>query len=163
MKFGLACRGDIHGPWEYDFYGELWLVFDRAIIELGDKLAVPPSTAQAQLHRLCASGEVRAIGIDDPDNEKPKPIPPSEWHQINGVVLGDDDLPRLDVLVSNIDFYNWLNRQLQPPPGGKQSRLARLLAEKFPTGVPPRADYPREGLKAELLSRDPGLSPLAGH
>ena len=33
-KFGLS--GDNREPWEADFYGERWLVFDRATIELGD-------------------------------------------------------------------------------------------------------------------------------
>src|SRR5215472_5254984 len=101
--------------------------FDRAAHELADKLAIPPSAAQAQLRKLCASGEIRAIGTDNPSEEKPTPIPPSEWRE--------DDLPKPDVSVSNIDFYNWLSRQpTQPSAGGKQSRLVRLLAEMFPAG-----------------------------
>jgi hypothetical protein len=143
-----------HEQWEWDFYGESWLSFERAIIELGDKLAIPPSAAQAQLHKLCASGQVRAIGTDDPDDwdAKPGPIPPSHWP--------DDDLPRRDVLVSNIDFYNRLERQLSPTAGGKQSRIVRLLGVLFPTGVPNRADCPREPLKADLIKRDPSHQPL---
>jgi hypothetical protein len=62
-------------------------------------------------------------------------------------------------MVSNIDFYNWLD-QHQPVSGGKQSRIARLLAELFPTGVPHRGDCPREPLKAQLIARDPSLNPL---
>jgi len=152
MKFYL--RGDIHGPWEQDLYGERWFDFDRAANELADKLVIHPSAAQAQLRKLCASGEIRAIGTDNPSEEQPTPIPPSQWHE-------EDDLPRPDVLVSNIDFYNWLNRQpANPTAGGKQSRLVRLLAEMFPGGVPNRADCPREPLKAELLKRDPSLKPL---
>ena len=149
---GPTFRGDIHGPWEHDFYGERWFDFDRAADELADKLVIHPSAAQAQLRKLCASGEVRAVGADDPD-EMPTPIPPSEWP--------DDNLPRQDVLVSNIDFYNWLNRQpTQPTAGGKQSRIIRLLTQMFPTGVPSRDDCPRQPLTAELVKRDPSLKPL---
>jgi hypothetical protein len=148
-------RGDKYKPWEWEVDGELWLIFDRAVIELGDKLAIPPSAAQAQLHKLCAGGEVRAIGSNDPDDPDGEGghIPPSQW--------SEGDLPRQEVLVSNIDFYNWLNRQLtQSIAGGKQSRIVRLLVEMYPTGVPNRADCPREGLKATLLERDPTLTPL---
>jgi hypothetical protein len=149
MKFDL--RGDIHGPWECDLYGERWLDFDRAANELADKLAIPPSAAQAQLRKLCASGEIRAVGTDG--SERPAPIPPSQWR--------DEDEPTIEMMwVSNIDFYDWLNRQPTHPAGGKQSRIARLLAEMFPTGVPNRADCPRQPLTAELIKRDPSLSPL---
>ena len=149
---GPTFRGDFHGPWEHDLYGERWFDFDRAANELADRLAIPPSAAQAQLRKLCAMGEVRTVGTDDAA-EEPKPIPPSEW--------AGADLPRYEVLVSNIDFYVWLSRQpSQPTAGGKQSRLVRLLAEMFPAGVPNRADCPREPLKAELLKRDPSLKPL---
>jgi hypothetical protein len=153
MKFiGQPCRGDLNGPWEWDFYGERWFYFDRAASELGDKLAIPPTAAEAKLHKLCATGVIRAVGSDDND-KWPEPIPPSEW--------SDDDLPRLEILVSNLDFYNWLERQVtQPNPGGKQSRIIVLLAKMFPTGVPNRADCPREPLKAELVKRDPSLKPL---
>jgi hypothetical protein len=147
---GPAFRGDINGPWEWEFYGERWFQFDKAANELGDKLAIPPSAAETKLHQLCASGEIRAVGTNDPDLTS-EPIPPSQWPE--------DDLPRMEVLVSNADFYKWLNRQ-QPIAGGKQSRIARLLAELFPTGVPHRGDCPREQLKAELLKRDPSLAPL---
>jgi hypothetical protein len=146
------CRGDNFEPYEWDFYGERWLYFNRAAIELGDKLAIPPSAAEAQLRKLCASGVIRAVGTNDPD-ERPEPIPPSEWP--------DDDLPRHQVLVSNLDFYNWLNRQAQPSTaGGKQSRIIRLLKEMFPKGVPSRDDCPRQPLTAALIKRDPSLSPL---
>jgi len=150
MSWDFDLRGDIHGPWEQDLYGERWLNFDRAINELADKLAIPPSAAQAQLCKLCASGQIRTVGTDG--NEELKPIPPSQWR--------DEDEPAI-ISVSNIDFYNWLNRQpTHPTAGGKQSRLVRLLAEMFPAGVPNRADCPREPLKAELLKRDPSLKPL---
>jgi hypothetical protein len=150
-----VLRGDINGPWEYDFYGELWLTFDRAAIELGDALALPPGPAQVRLHKLCASGVIRTIGCDDPGrDEEPKPIPPSQWSD------EDIDPPRYDTMVSNIDLYGWLERQPAQSSGGKQSRLAKHLADLFPAGVPPRADCPREPLRAELLKRDPSLKPL---
>jgi hypothetical protein len=62
--------------------------------------------------------------------------------------------------VLDIDFYQWLNSRLNQPAGGKQSRILRLLAKMFPTGVPSRDVRPREGLRAELLRRDPTLEPL---
>lgn len=155
MKAEPSCRGDSYGPWEYDLYGERWFYFNRAADELGDKLAIPPSAAQAKLHKLCAGGVIRAVGTHPDLDEMPEHIPRSEWAD------GDDDLPRPLVLISNHDFYNWLERQLpQPDPGGKQSRIARLLAERFPTGVPNRADCPRQPLTAELVKRDPSLKPL---
>jgi hypothetical protein len=89
------ARGDIYGPWKWDLYGERWLKFDRAATELGDKLAISPSAAEAKLHKLCASGVIRAIGGDGDDDKPPEPIPPSEW--------ADDDLPRLEVLAGSID------------------------------------------------------------
>jgi hypothetical protein len=152
VSWDFKLRGDIHGPWEHDLYGERWLEIDRAVIELADKFAISPNAAEAQLHKLCASGEIRAVGTDNPNEERAKPIPPSEWR--------DDDLPVRDILVSNIDFYNWLNRQPTHPAGGKQSRIVKLLSEMFPTGVPNRADCPREPLRASLLKRDPSLKPL---
>jgi hypothetical protein len=149
-KFDL--RGDWDGPFEQDYYGERWLEFKRAIVELADKLAIPPGAAEAKLHKLCASGLIRAVGFDE-DTKEPAPIPPSEWP--------DDDLPRMAVMVSNLDFYDWLERQLpQLTAGGKQSRIIRQLAEMFPDGVPHRGDRPREQLKAELVKRDPSLKPL---
>jgi hypothetical protein len=79
MKFDL--RGDIHGPWEHEFYGERWFDFDRAANELVDKLVIHPSAAQAQLRKLCAMGEIRAVGTDDAA-EKPKSI-----NQANGPTM----------------------------------------------------------------------------
>lgn len=40
-----VVRGDINGPWEYDFFGEMWLTSNRAITVLGDRLVTPPSGA----------------------------------------------------------------------------------------------------------------------
>jgi hypothetical protein len=118
---GPTFRGDINGPWEWEFYGERWFRFDKAANELGDKLAIPPSAAEAKLRKLCASREIRTVGCDDPDDPdvRVEPIPPSEWPE--------DDLPRQEVFVSNADFYKWLNKQsAKLIAGGKQSRIARL-------------------------------------
>ena len=58
--------------------------------------------------------------------------------------------------VFDVDFYQWLDQQLTKPAGGKQPRIARLLAVMFPNmRVPSRAHRPREGLRAELVRRDP--------
>jgi hypothetical protein len=155
---GRIMRGDDNGPWEHLLYGEKWLIWVRATVELGDKLFLPPSAAHAYLHKLCASGQVRAVGTDadrDDLDAMPEPIPPSHWPD------DEDDVPRREVLVSNIDFYNWLDSQSpKPTAGGKQSRITRLLAEIFPDGVPSRADCPRQPLTAELVKRDPSLKPL---
>src|SRR6516162_3534428 len=51
-----------------------------------------------------------------------------------------------------------VNDPTQPTAGGKQSRLVRLLGEMFPEGVPNRADYPREPLRANSSSAIPASS-----
>jgi hypothetical protein len=58
---GPTFRGDIHGPWEQDRYGERWLNFDRAANELADKLAIPPSAAQAKLIKTQINLHMRSI------------------------------------------------------------------------------------------------------
>jgi len=140
------------GHWQ----GEAWVYFHWAASQIGDKLAISPGPAQAQLRKLCASGEIRAIA--SVDDEEPEPIPPSRWSDKDITALWGHDYV---VAISGNDLRNWLNQQpTQSTAGGKQSRLIRLLAEMFPTGVPDRADCPREPLKAELLKRDPSLKPL---
>lgn len=143
------------GEWN----GEEWVYFHWAADIIGDTLAIPPGPAQAQLRKLCASGEVRAIISDKDYMEQPEPIPASRWREV------DVDLTApygwIDVAVSRADFDYWLSKQpAQPTAGGKQSRVVRLLVEMFPTGVPSRADRPREPLRADLLGRDPSLAPL---
>jgi hypothetical protein len=147
-----VVRGDHKGPWEHAFYSEKWLIFDRAILEFADKLAIPPSAAEAQLHKLCASGVIRSIGGDPHTDEQPKPIPPSQWHY--------EDY--LEVMVSNIDFCTWLNRQpAEPKPKvGKVPLIMEHLKEMFPNGVPDPAHCPRKQLRADLLAKDKRLDPL---
>jgi hypothetical protein len=68
------------------------------------------------------------------------------------------------VYVNKDDYDRWLAKlkpETEPATaGGKQSRITRLLAEMFPTGVPSRDDCPRQPLTAELIKRDASLSPL---
>jgi hypothetical protein len=66
--------------------------------------------------------------------------------------------------VWDIDFWPWLDAKLHPPPGGKQGKLLKLLAEMFPAemfpaGVPPPKLCQRKTLIAKLLERDPELGP----
>ena len=134
---------------------EEWVEFHWAANEIGNKLAIPPRDAQAQLRKLCASSEIRALTFVEDDQEHlPEWISPSHWHDENIAASSD-------VAVSRNDLCNWLSHQsAAPTAGGKQSRLVRLLAEMFPGGVPNRADCPREPLRAELVKRDPSLKPL---
>jgi hypothetical protein len=135
--------------------GEVWVTFHHAAFMIGDRLAIPHRAAQAHLRKLCASGEIRTIATTSDDiDETPEHVPPSQWRVVGAVDAC------WEVGVSESDLWGWLERQPTQPTGGKQSRIARLLAEMFPTGVPSRADYPREPLRAELLRRDPTLSPL---
>jgi hypothetical protein len=127
--------------------------FDRAAEKIANKFAIPPAAAKARLRKLCASGEIRSVGTNDPD-EMPKRIRPRQWRD------EDIDLIILEVLVSDSDVLSWLNQQPTQAAGGKQSRIARLLAEMFPTGVPNRADCPRWPLRAALIKRDHSLKPL---
>jgi hypothetical protein len=140
------------GHWD----GEDWVYFHWAASEISDKLDIRPRSAKAQLRKLCASGEIRAISSDESDLlEEPEPIPPSRWR--------DEDIAaswRLLIAVSRNDLRNWLSHQSISAEGGKQSRITRLLAEMYPTGVPNRGDCPRQHLTAELIKRDPSLTPL---
>jgi hypothetical protein len=136
------------------WHDEEWVHFHWAANKIGDKLAIAPGAAQARLRRLCESGEIRSLMSWD--EEEPETISPTQWRE------EDVDLTwRLTVAVSRNDLDRWLDQQpVQPTAGGKQSRIYRLLSDMFPTGVPHRADRPREQLKAELLKRDPSLAPL---
>jgi hypothetical protein len=108
-----------------------WLSFRLAAEEVERKFGLTWGAAQRQVLDLCESG---AVG----------------WRQR---YPGGPD-------VSRDDLRRWLEGQLTREVGGKQSRIIRLLAKMFPTGVPKRADCPREPLRAELLKRDPSLTPL---
>ena len=81
-------------------------------------------------------------------------ISPSQWRD-------EDVTASSDVAVSRNDLRNWLSHQIAPAAaGGKQSRIARLLADMYPAGVPDRADCPRWPLRAALVKRDASLKPL---
>jgi hypothetical protein len=136
--------------------GEEWVHFPWAVDIMLQSLSVI-GPAEAQLRRLCANGEIRAILFEDVDEpEQPQAIPPNRWRD-----EAVDHTRNCFVGVSRTDFEHWLSkRPTQPSAGGKQSRLVRLLAEMFPAGVPNRADCPREPLRAELLKCDPSLKPL---
>jgi hypothetical protein len=138
------------GYWD----GQEWIEFYWAANKVGDKLAIPPGPAKTQLCKLCASGQIKAIASWDPE-EEPEPIPPDWWRDKRHTASWD-----WVVAVSKSDLRNWLSHQSTPAAGGKQSRITRLLAEIYPTGVPPRADCPRQSLTAELIKRDPSLTPL---
>ena len=140
------------GFWE----GEPYVYFHWAANKIGDKLAIPPSAAQSRLRRLCASGEIRSVMSWQ--DEEPETISAAEWREQDVDLIAPLDL--LTVTVNASDLDNWLNQQPTQAAGGKQSRIARLLAEMFPAGVPHRADCPRERLKADLIRRDHSLKPL---
>jgi hypothetical protein len=145
-----------------------WLPFHSAVREVERSLRTSPGAAQAKLRELCASGAVRSqkephsFVAGQPQGEGPPArIEPSEWRQREIDLMTDSDGCKYWVDVSKTDLEHWLNQQFtQPTAGGKQSRIIRLLAEMFPTGVPHRADCPREPLKATLVERDPSLKPL---
>jgi hypothetical protein len=122
-----------------EWNGEEWIHFPWAVdVMLQSLSAIGPT--EAQLRRLCASGEIRAIVFEDTEEpERPQPIPPSRWRNEDV----DHTIPsNCFVGVSRTDFEHWLSqRPTQPTAGGKQSRLVRLLGEMFPEGVPNRADY----------------------
>src|SRR5262249_16796328 len=90
------------GYWD----GQGWIEFYWAANKVGDKLAIPPGPAQAQLRKLCASGEVRAIA--SVDDEEPEPIPPSRRSDKDITALWGHDYV---VAISGSDLRNWLNRQ----------------------------------------------------
>jgi hypothetical protein len=132
-----------------------WIEFYYAANLVGDKLAIPPGAAKTQLCKLCASGQIKGIASWDPEDE-PEPIP-AEWWRNKRYTASWDWV----VAVSGPDLRNWLKHQsATPTAGGKQSRIARLLAEMYPTGVPNRGDCPRWPLRATLLKRDASLKPL---
>jgi hypothetical protein len=143
-------RGDIHGPWEQDLYGERWFDFDHAAIELGDKLAIPPGAAHVQLHKLCASGVIRSIGGDKTSQEEPKPIPPSAWGMIS--------LHRMSWLAISTSTIGSIGNQLIRLAASSLALLGCL--QRCTRQACPSADCPREPLRAALLARDPSLKPL---
>jgi len=103
------------------------------------------------LRKLCASGVIRTFRAHEDGIEF---IPAKEWTRdfdTDGVYLSEENIRR-----------HWLDMLSKPPPEptGKQPRIRAHLAEMFPNGVPDPAHCPRKALKADLLKRDPSLSPL---
>jgi len=103
------------------------------------------------LKKLCASGVIRTFRAHEDGIEF---IPAKEWTRdfdTDGVYLSEENIRR-----------HWLDMLSKPPPEptGKQPRIRAHLAEMFPNGVPDPAHCPRKALKADLLKRDPSLSPL---
>ena len=107
--------------------------------------------AERALKKLCASGVIRTFRAHEDGIEF---IPANEWKRdfdTDGVYLSEEDIQR-----------HWLDllSKSPPEPTGKQPRIKAHLAEMFPNGVPDPAHCPRKTLKADLLRRDPSLSPL---
>ena len=130
---------------------EDWVEFiDVAVQEVGYVMSW--HEVERALRKLCASGVIQAIRVHEDCIEF---IPAKEWARgdfdTEGVYLNAKDLER-----HRVDL------QKKPPPEltGKQPRIKALLAEMFPNGVPDPAHCPRKALKADLLRRDPSLSPL---
>jgi hypothetical protein len=109
----------------------VWLSFQLAAEEVERRLGLTLGVAQKTLLELCESGEVR-------------------WQPISH---GYTD-------ISRNDLRRWLQEKLTRETGGKQSRIAKQLAEMFPERVPNRTNYPRQALTAELIKRDHSLHPL---
>jgi len=133
---------------------EEWMEFGEVLTEeAGGFMSL--QEAERTLRKLCARGVVRAVAFYE---DGPKFVAPKEWTR--------DDFCRLfanePVYLSTADLSrHWVDLQNAPPQlVGKQPRIKALLAEMFPNGVPDPAHCPRKALKADLLKRDPGLSPL---
>jgi hypothetical protein len=131
--------------------GEDWAEFKEVLrTEAGGFMSL--REAERALRKLCASGVVRAVEFSE---DGPKFVAPKDW-------TGDDFDPE-PVYLSTVDLSRyWCDLQNRPPPKptGKQPRIKAHLAELFPNGVPDPAHCPRKALKADLLRRDPSLSPL---
>jgi hypothetical protein len=150
--------------WNDDYWnGEHWLLFSRAAAEIEDKLGVSLGVAERTLRELCAKGDIRSIRGTDEDlaeeeyAEEPTFIKPSEWLSLQ---VDFDGKYYNYVRVSEDDLRYWLASSKPHKAVGKKPRILTLLAEMFPKGVPDPARCPRKALKADLLTRDPGLEPL---
>jgi|SRR5215472_9202486 len=130
---------------------EDWIEFNEVLHEEGQGLFTSKREAERMLRKLCASGVIQTVCFHDGVAEF---IPSKEWKRADFdttlVYLNTKDLSR-----------QWLELQNKPlPEAGKQPRIRAHLAEMFPNGVPDPAHCPRKTLKADLLRRDPSLSPL---
>ena len=120
----------------------MWLGFHVAAEEVERQLGCSWDAAQEALLDACRNNQVR-------------------WRRDEGG-LG----------VLDADFVRWLRTQgpsaeiqaKSPPakgrPAAKSRRILNLLAMMFPDGVPDRARYPRNLLKANLIMWDPSLHPV---
>jgi hypothetical protein len=148
-----------------------WLNFHFAAEEIRTKLAVSRGKAQLILRQLCASGEIRSQKQPHttlPHHEflrgegPPEMIEPREWREHEIDAMTDDVGCKYAVDVSKSDFQHWLDTpKAAKAKVGKQPLIMKYLAEMFPNErVPDPAYYPRDRLRAELLERDPSLTPL---
>jgi hypothetical protein len=132
-----------------------WIEFNEVVHEEGQGLFTSRREAERMLRKLCASGVIQTVRFNREGAKiVPEFIQPKEWKRADFdttlVYLNPRDLSR-----------QWLELQNKPvPEAGKQPRIRAHLAEMFPNGVPDPAHCPRYTLKADLLRRDPSLSPL---
>ena len=107
MKEQLEIPEGVIEEWN----GEEWVHFPWAVdVMLQSLSAIGPT--EAQLRRLCASGEIRAIVFEDTEEpERPQPIPPSRWRNEDV----DHTIPwNCFVGVSRTDFEHWLSQRPHP-------------------------------------------------
>jgi len=107
MKEQLEIPEGVIEEWN----GEEWVHFPWAVdVMLQSLSAIGPT--EAQLRRLCASGEIRATVFEDTEEpEQPQPIPPSRWRD----EAVDHTIPwYCFVGVSRTDFEHWLSQRPHP-------------------------------------------------
>jgi hypothetical protein len=142
-----------------------WLVWDRAVDEIADRLNLRHGLALGHLYELCDRGEVQAFEFDGTEVR--------DWHSHSEdprraarppLALTEEVDPsgsrRWVIVVKEDDLLRWLNGQLKKGQTGKQPRILRLLAGMFPGLVPDPSLHPRKILKADLIEADPSLAPL---
>jgi hypothetical protein len=142
-----------------------WLPFQFAVDKIKAALGVSRGKAQSILRQVCSTGEIRSqkqpysiVNREWHWEGPPELIAPHEWldHEID--LVPDSDGCDYHVSVETSDFRYWLKDRRKRPSGGKQARIHAQLDKMFPDGVPD--DYPRKGLKNDLIKRDPTLVPL---
>jgi hypothetical protein len=153
---------------------EVWISVDEAIEMVRQKSSMSIGAAKVALIEACASGAVRAADCQFPDY-LPMLIPSHAWLDADidldtGELVAKDDDPNERPGANGILAFNcsdlryWLThwRALSiKQAGGKRPRIIKQLAEMFPNGpVPEPGLCPRKVLRAQLLERDPTLSPL---
>jgi hypothetical protein len=139
---------------------EEWISFFEATEELRRLLSISRGAAERTLRELCSDGTVRALllryGADGEVVEAPELVKPSEWvrDQVDLTTM-----PEEGIEVSKDDLNHWLPKW-RPETVGKRPRIMKQLSELHPRGVPDPGLAPRKTLKADLLRRDPTLTPL---